>query len=196
MSGAGRLAYPGALMHPAGDDILERLAAELRAEGTVISPHVLGPAEPPRLGLITRELVGADSELPQVVECVREGYLLHYRSPRLIDPPDPHLALLSGDYLYARALERLAAAGRLEAIRELADLISLSAQIHESSAQADLDADRLWLASTLAIALGAGPAHQRAKASLRCSGDVGPLFAAALRTAERTGVRHLVAETG
>ena len=45
---------------------------------------------------------------------------------------DPDLALLAGDYLYALGLERLAALGDLEAIRELSDLISLSAQLHDA----------------------------------------------------------------
>ena len=68
--------------------------------------------------------------LPLLFEAIREGYLLHYGEPRLIDGADPDLRLLAGDYLYALGLERLAARGDLEAVRELADLISLSAQLH------------------------------------------------------------------
>ena len=53
---------------------------------------------------------------------------------------DADLALLAGDYLYARGLERLAALGDLEAIRELSDLISLSAQLHARGAARARDA--------------------------------------------------------
>ena len=45
---------------------------------------------------------------------------------------DADLALLAGDYLYALGLERLAALGDLEAVRELSDLISLSAQLNDA----------------------------------------------------------------
>ena len=51
---------------------------------------------------------------------VREGHDLHSAGAA----PDPDLALLDGDRLYAAGLEKLAAAGDLEAIRALADLIS------------------------------------------------------------------------
>ena len=63
-----------------------------------------------------------------MVEAVREGYLLHYGEPRMLAGHDPDLALLAGDYLYALGLERLAALGDPEAVRELSDLISLCAQ--------------------------------------------------------------------
>ena len=46
---------------------------------------------------------------------------------------DADLRLLAGDYLYALGLERLAALGDLEAVRELSDLISLSAQVHDGT---------------------------------------------------------------
>ena len=65
-----------------------------------------------------------------MIEAVREGYLLHYGEPRLLAGADADLALLAGDYLYALGLERLAALGDLEAVRELADLIASRAQLH------------------------------------------------------------------
>jgi len=40
--------------------------------------------------------------------------------------------LLAGDHLYALGLARLAALGDLDAVAELADVISLSAQAHAS----------------------------------------------------------------
>jgi hypothetical protein len=101
---------------------LEDLAAQLRAEGTPISPHIVDP--------------GADSafapegEHAFVLEAVREGYLLHYGEPRLLAGHDEDLALLAGDYLYALGIERLAQLGGTAAVHVLADLISGSAQLH------------------------------------------------------------------
>ena len=112
---------------------LTRLAAELRAEQSVISPHVIEPTAPASLG----ELAAAGprrqndaAAYADIVECVREGYLLHYGSPRLVVPPDPDRALLAGDYLYAKGLERLAGIGDQESVGELSDLIAISAQLH------------------------------------------------------------------
>ena len=46
--------------------------------------------------------------IPLLVEAIREGYLQHYASGRVVQPEDPDLALLAGDRLYALGLERLA----------------------------------------------------------------------------------------
>jgi hypothetical protein len=100
-------------------DALQALADQLRAEDTPISPHVVDPAEPAKLG----ELAGG-GEYALVVEAVREGYLLHYEQPRLLAGHDPDLALLAGDYLYALGLDRLASLGDTRAVALLADLIS------------------------------------------------------------------------
>jgi hypothetical protein len=62
------------------------------------------------------------------VETIYEGYLLHYGRPRLFAPADGDTALLLGDYLYAHGLVRIAATGRVEAVHDLAELISLCAQ--------------------------------------------------------------------
>ena len=63
-----------------------------------------------------------------VLEAVREGYELHYGDPRAFQGMDDDLRLLAGDALYALGLARLADAGDLEAVAELADLISACAQ--------------------------------------------------------------------
>ena len=105
----------------------------------------------------------APGEYALVVESVREGYLLHYSRGRLVTGADPDLALLAGDYLYALGLERLAALGDLEAVRELSDLISLAAQVHDGSRapeRAERESNALWLASVTAIGAGL---HGRAR---------------------------------
>ena len=89
----------------------------------------------------------AASERERVLEVVREGYLLHYGEPRAFDAIDDDLRLLGGDSLYAIGLARLAAAGDLEAVAELADLISGCAQAETEGRPSD----ELWNASARAL---------------------------------------------
>src|SRR5918995_4347545 len=143
---------------PAPEDALGALTAQLRSEDSVISPHVRKAEETPALGLLVAagpRTAGAPGEYALLIESIREGYLLHYGHPRLVVGADRDLALLAGDYLYARGLERLAALGDLESVRELSDLISLSAQAHAEANGGDL-AEALWLASAVAVAGGGG----------------------------------------
>jgi hypothetical protein len=77
-----------------------------------------------------------------VVAAVREGHRLHTGSPTVITEADDDLALLAGDRLYALGLERLAAAGDLDTVSALADVISTCAQ---ALADAEpLRAERAW----------------------------------------------------
>jgi hypothetical protein len=136
-------------------DALRALAAQLREERTPISPHVVEPSEEPGFGLLAAagpRAAQAPGEYALVVESVREGYLLHYGEPRLLAGHDPDLALLAGDYLYALGIERLAALGDAEAVRELADLISRCAQLHAEGREDE--APEIWRAS--AVAVGGG----------------------------------------
>jgi hypothetical protein len=80
-----------------------------------------------------------------VLEAVYEGYLMHYGEPRAFSGMDADLRLLAGDALYALGLSRLAAAGDLEAVAILSDLITGSARAHAEGRAADAEA--LWEAS-------------------------------------------------
>jgi hypothetical protein len=155
-------------------EALNELAMRLRAEESVISPHVGDPdGQLPALGMLVASgpRVGdAASEYAILFESIREGYLLHYARPRVVNGADEDLALLAGDYLYARGLERLAALGDLEAVRELSDLISLVAQLHagdDDPAGPREGAPALWLASAVAVAAGPPPQHAEGKVALR-----------------------------
>jgi hypothetical protein len=88
-----------------------------------------------------------------VLEAVYEGYLMHYGEPRAFAGMDDDLRLLAGDSLYALGLERLAAAGDLEAVAELSDLISGSARAH-AEGRPELAAER-WAASARKLAQSA-----------------------------------------
>jgi hypothetical protein len=90
-----------------------------------------------------------------VLEAVYEGYLLHYGAPRAFARMDDDLRLLGGDALYALGLARLAETGDVEAVAELADLISLTAAAH-AEGHREL-AEELWLASARALSPRGGP---------------------------------------
>lgn len=96
------------------------------------------------------EELAAPGERRFVLEAVYEGYLLHYGTARAFQGMDEDLRLLAGDALYALGLSRLAGAGDLEAVAELADLISASAQAHAEGRPED--AEGLWAASAVALA--------------------------------------------
>lgn len=151
-------------------DALDILATQLRSEDTPISPHVVDPTEPPVFGLLAAagpRATAAPGEYALVVESVREGYLLHYGEPRLLSGHDPDLALLAGDYLYALGIRRLTALGDPDAVRELADLISLCAQLHAED-RANL-VPALWEAAATAVGNGPSEAHEDVKRALRTS---------------------------
>ncbi len=107
------------------------------------------------------------------VETIYEGYLLHYGRPRLFAPADDDTALLLGDYLYAHGLVRIAATGDVDAVRDLAELISLCAQARADGRAGEAEA---W-AATCAV-LGRG-VLEPARAALRADGDPAPLRALA-----------------
>ena len=85
------------------------------------------------------------------IETIYEGYLLHYGRPRLFEPEDGDTALLLGDYLYAHGLVRVAEAGTVEAVADLAALISRCAQLRADGLPGDGEA---WAAT--ASTLGEG----------------------------------------
>jgi ribosomal protein S18 acetylase RimI-like enzyme len=179
---------------------LASLAALLRDGENVIAPHVVDSDEEPTLGALAAagpRAAEAPGEYLLLVEAIREGYLLHYESPRLLEGADSDLRLLAGDYLYALGLERLAARGDLEAVGELADLISLVAQIHaeDEPGASDERIPALWLASTVAVAAGASAKHVEAKEALRAGepGTAETLAGAAAEGARRAGLGDALA---
>jgi hypothetical protein len=106
---------------------------------------------------------GPDYEL--LLEAIYEGYLLHYRAPRVVRAPEQDLGLLAGDRLYALGLARLVKLGDVEAVAELADVITLSALAH-GSGNPEL-ADAVWMAGARAVGWGSSPQHDRAKTLTR-----------------------------
>jgi hypothetical protein len=85
------------------------------------------------------------------LETIYEGYLLHYGRPRLFTPADADTALLLGDYLYAHGLVRVAEVGPVEAVTDLAALISLCAQLRADGLPGDGEA---WAATAATLGRG------------------------------------------
>jgi hypothetical protein len=110
-----------------------------------------------------RQLVAVFSPLAEErygtgLETIYEGYLVHYGTPRLFDPQDADVALLLGDYLYAHGLVRIAELGDVDAIRELAELISRCAHLRAEGAPGD---GEVW--AETAERLGGGGAKPTAR---------------------------------
>ena len=107
------------------------------------------------------------------LETIYEAYLLHYGRPRLFAPGDGDTALLLGDYLYAHGLVRITELGDVAAVADLAELISLCAQVRAAGTDGDGEA---WAAT--AALLGRGGLDD-ARAALRDGGNPEPLAEAA-----------------
>ena len=134
-----------------------------------------------------RELVAVFSPLTDDryavgLETIYEGYLLHYGRARLFRPPDADTSLLLGDYLYAHGLVRIAALDDVDAISDLAELISLCAHLRADGGEGDGVA---W-AATGAL-LGRGGLAE-ARATFRATGDPEPLAALARAAAGEEAV--------
>jgi hypothetical protein len=151
-------------------DGAQALREALRAEGGTVAA-VLGdsPPEaaelarpgPPQLAAAGPRTRGQEREYELLLEMIQEGYRLHYDEPIVVRPDDPDLALLLGDQLYAIGLARLAALGDLDAVAELADVISLVAQAH-TAADRGL-AQAVWEAGAISVGWGPSDQHRRAK---------------------------------
>ena len=165
--------------------VAARLAEHLRSEGGPVAgalaepppPWVSGPGAHAAAGPRT---AARAAEYELLIEAIYEGYLLHYGRSRLVDGAEADLRLLVGDRLYALGLDRLVALGDVEAVAELADVISLCALAH-ASGDADL-AGAAWEAGAVAVGWGATSAHRAAKAAARAGR---PGAARALRAAAR-----------
>lgn len=155
------------------------LAAALRPEAEVAAApaaHGAQVAQGPRAA-------GDPEAYAFVVEAIREGFLLHYASGRVLDDADADLALLAGDRLYALGLQRLAELGDLEAVEALADVIALSAQA-QAAADDEL-VSAVWDAGLAQVGWGDDANLQGGRDAVR-RGD--PSAAHALRIAARSAL--------
>jgi hypothetical protein len=180
----GALELARALKHEGGT--IAAVVREVPHDGDHAGLDRPGPAQIAASGPRT---IGREGEYELLLEMILEGARLHYREPLVVRPEEPDLGLLLGDQLYALGLTRLAALGDLEAIAELADVISIVAQAH--AAGDDELAAAMWEAGAVAIGWGSTPEHASAKTLARAQ-DAGAT--AALRAAARAA-RHPVGST-
>jgi signal transduction histidine kinase len=129
-------------------DIWNALVGEAAAESTLWAESALPASEQQRDAVFSTL---CEPRFALGVETIYEGYLLHFGRPRLFAPADADTALLLGDYLYAHGLVRIAATGSVEAVNDIAELISLCAQ-----AQADGSGEDWAVWAATASGLGAG----------------------------------------
>jgi len=168
------------------------LVDALRAHGGTLASVLVehpGPlagarAGPAQLAARGPRIAGKESEYELLLEMIVEGSLLHYGTPRVIATEDRDLALLLGDQLYAMGLARLSELGDLDAVTELADVISLVSQAY-AAGDDDL-AGVLWRAGAVAIGWGSSDGHEDAK---RLARAVGPGASAALVAAAKARLR-------
>jgi hypothetical protein len=148
-----------------GSDALRRLADRVLEEGPPLAVREPGPetgfGELAACGPRTSARAG---DYAFVVEAVREGYLCHYGSSRVLDQPDPDLALLAGDLFYAIGIRGLSELDDLESTGILSDLIRVAAEL-QAAGRGDL-AETLWLGQIVALACGKDVAQQQALTAL------------------------------
>jgi hypothetical protein len=151
--------------------VLDRLAGEVRGAGGLLAGTIAAASADGAHGAAAASgsrAAGHEDDYALLVEAIHEGYLLHYRSGRVLRPEDPDLSLLAGDRLYALGLARLAELGDLAAVHELADVISLAAQAH---AEGDPDrATAIWEAGARVVGAGPPADHEAVKAAWRGAG--------------------------
>jgi hypothetical protein len=173
-----------------GSELWEALAEGAARESSLWSQALRPRAERETEPIFSRL---AEPRFALGVETIYEGYLVHYARPRLFAPADRDTALLLGDYLYAHGIVRVAELGHVAAIGDLAELISLCAQL-----QAQLvgrangrPCDGAAWAATAAL-LGTD-ALASARMALRDRGDPEPLAALARTAAGAAAVDGAVA---
>ena len=164
------------------DTIAEEAAAESQLWANALLPRLERQLEP------VFSPLGAE-RWALGVETIYEGYLLHYGEPRLFAADDRDAALLLGDYLYAHGLVRIAGFRSVPAVADLAELISLCAELRAEGREGDGAA---WAAT--AALLGEG-ALDGARDALRLHGDPGRLLetagsAAGFEAVERALATH------
>ena len=180
----------------AGDEALAQLRELVAAEGGELAAALVEQPAAEAFGPLVASAErcrerGGDYAL--LVESILEGYLVHYRRPRLIAPPDDDLRLLAGDYLYALGLSRLAALGDLAAVRELADVIALCAQAHAGPEPPPHEAaEAIWALGAIGVAGGPWEGGETAKRAMREALQGAPATAreAALGRAAELGIEQ------
>ncbi len=118
---------------------------------------------------------GGPSDYPLALEFVYEGYLAHYRCPRLLAADTtPATRLLAGDHFDASGLRLIARCGDLDAVALLTRLMA-SCSFLRAEGQPYAYDDDLWALCVAGMAANASGGN--AFAALRAFDEVAGLFA-------------------
>ena len=169
-------------------DLWEEIARAAGHESPLWSESLRTPDER-ELGAVFSPL--GEGRFALGIETIYEGYLAHYGRSRLFAPDDGDTALLLGDYLYAHGLVRIADVGSAEAVRDLAELISVCAHLQASPLGDGSTRDGAAWAATAAL-LGRGELDA-ARTALRDDGDPMELLTLAAEQAGAVAVERALA---
>ena len=153
-------------------DIWETIAAEAEQESSLWAAALLSPLEREPIAVFS---LLAEEPYALGLETIYEGYLLHYGRPRLFRAADRDSSILLGDYLYAHGLVRIAGLGEVAVVADLAELISLCAQVRSEEDPIAAPGDGAVWAATVALLGTEDDRLERARASLRERGDASAL---------------------
>jgi hypothetical protein len=170
-------------------DVWETIAREATRESDLWGSALLASADREPVAVFSAL---ADPRFALGLETIYEGYLLHYGRPRLFRPPDRDTSILLGDYLYAHGLVRIAEHGEVAVVADLAELLSVCAQLRAQAPGRPVPDGVVW-AATVAL-LGAADARLAgAREALRGDGDAEPLGTLAADAAGGEPLRRALA---
>ena len=153
------------------EEALRLLAARVADEGPPLAVVRSRPPAGPAFAVLVASgprALADPAGYAFVTEAVREGYLCHYEVSRVLDRPDPDLALLAGDLFYAIGISRLAELDDVESVRILSDLIRVSAELR-SNGRRD-ESETMWVAAAMALSCGSDEDYERLSKALPASG--------------------------
>ena len=181
----------------AGSDALRRLAARAAGEGPPLEVATGQPAAGPPLAALVaagERTAAAPDSYAFVVEAVREGYLCHYETSRILDRPDADLSLLAGDLFYAIGISALAGLDDVESVGLLSDLIRVAAELRSQGL--GREAESMWVATIVALSCGWDGEYERLRGEL--SGGNGAVAQAlddwTTARAKSNGIGRILAE--
>jgi hypothetical protein len=142
-----------------------RLQRGLREAAAALRAALVTEADVPLLyGPLLDAVAPAADDCALAMELIYEGYLLHYRSGRLLEPASRETTLLAGDFFYARGLRLVTTRHDVRVVDLLTRLMASCSCLRALGAPFSHD-DDLWVVTVAglgALRNGATPAPAHA----------------------------------